>query len=1157
MEEIQDLLRSVMNSDNSIRVAAENKLSRHLKKSTGELMHALIQVASAPKDPEWLRLLAAVTLKRFMKKKLKATTRWEKVDSALSGKIRAELLGLVRSEGGNMKIFRQLLHSLGLVAAKVLEDGTWPELDAFVNEFVVSDMGEEKFAAMMWVLPKLTNLLSDRKVAGMQEVFAKGFASDSNEVLVETGVAYCKLIVNLDPGESKPYINLFPELIDIIKTLSESCKDDEEDEERLSRLLKELDKTFPNICEFAAKNFKSFWEVLVGLDRSHPFLNGDALECAVRLLAAHPEHAKKHKKELAATCDAILDYMVTTTESTVSQEWLHPDEQYDDTGEGGDEDEHGPVQNGSSMFDLLLEPLDKNLVFSDIERVVQFSMSKEDWRYHVAGLDIISRLGEYCEEEGTTRLQKVIPVLVPSLAHPHPKVCHKAFYAIAILSQDMSPEFQSDFFADLAPPMMARIDDPLPRIQSYACASLANFIEGADKEEVGKVFPQLVPRLFNQIRVGCLMVKVSAVICIMGLVSNLEDGFAPQYKETFAFLFEQFHCFSEKKYRLFRAHVLECVSVMFQGLWKTQRPLLKDDLPLLLEHMMSLQDSGDCDPLRNIRFLVFNNWIRVASIAGKKLLVPHLPRIMAGVFRAMATIPALFPNGLSVDKLRVEPYETAFVDLKVPKRNRLRIDISEKESDDASSAMKMLNMFADTFEESFMPYAIAAENLAMPFIINHDDSLMCKSMRLLPHILKAAKGLSREKLLAVANRYMGVLQSVESNDSRDAESKTRLKCLAAVLETCGYFLDQKRVDEIMSCVSAGFDEGEALLDSEAINSDSDSEEENEDQDMGKVLTGGKRAAVDHEEEEDAEDNTESVPSRKDVDEIEDAPGRKIMRAAASLLTAVLKTHPDESLHGMLILYSQVITHYMRGEIHQQQLALCTIDDMIEYCGARLILPVVWSHCAECILKFAVHKNYALRQAACYGVGCLAKSGGPAFVPLTVRALTTLAAAMEMKKDKSPEAKLCEGSWHMARDNAISAIGKILKFQPAAVSMFADVWAKWLRYLPIKKDNVETDFTQTFLAETVMERPEVAMGGVEFGLMGEVVRALVQGFDVDDIVLETKKKTKEALIWLAGDRRTKKKFAEVLEEMKRSTKALATATRAEIILAKSLDGEENE
>ena len=87
--------------------------------------------------------------------------------------------------------------------------------------------------------------------------------------------------------------------------------------------------------------------------------------------------------------------------------------------------------------------------------------------------------------------------------------------------------------------------------------------------------------------------------------------------------------------------------------------------------------------------------------------------------------------------------------------------------------------------------------------------------------------------------------------------------------------------------------------------------------------------------------------------------------------------------------------------------------------------------------------------ACFGIGACAKSFGNYFVPFVLDSLKQLAAVFSRGKD-------C--------DNAICAVGKILRYHAPHVPGFQDVLIKWLSALPLDSNASEARSCHTLLID---------------------------------------------------------------------------------------------
>ena len=62
----------------------------------------------------------------------------------------------------------------------------------------------------------------------------------------------------------------------------------------------------------------------------------------------------------------------------------------------------------------------------------------------------------------------------------------------------------------------------------------------------------------------------------------------------------------------------------------------------------------------------------------------------------------------------------------------------------------------------------------------------------------------------------------------------------------------------------------------------------------------------------------------------------------------------------------------------------------------------------------------------------------------------------------------------ARDNAVAALGRVLRYQNTCIDAVALV-AAWVNFMPLEKGFVESQFCNEFLAEEVMKNPQLILG----------------------------------------------------------------------------------
>jgi len=106
---------------------------------------------------------------------------------------------------------------------------------------------------------------------------------------------------------------------------------------------------------------------------------------------------------------------------------------------------------------------------------------------------------------------------------------------------------------------------------------------------------------------------------------------------------------------------------------------------------------------------------------------------------------------------------------------------------------------------------------------------------------------------------------------------------------------------------------------------------------------------------------------------------------------------------------------------------------------------------------------------------MAKNGGAAFSQVVTHCLEGLRIAIDYAmpaniKEKKSKVK----QFHHAKDNAISALGKVIRYQTANIDAQTLI-PGWLNLLPIKSDIEESKIQNEILASLLTEHPLVILG----------------------------------------------------------------------------------
>jgi len=209
---------------------------------------------------------------------------------------------------------------------------------------------------------------------------------------------------------------------------------------------------------------------------------------------------------------------------------------------------------------------------------------------------------------------------------------------------------------------------------------------------------------------------------------------------------------------------------------------------------------------------------------------------------------------------------------------------------------------------------------------------------------------------------------------------------------------------------------------------------------------------------------------------------------ADVMGTLFNSHKELSLEIVNRLLTELLPKYFleKSSNFEKKMGLFILDDMIEFLGQNL-LQNIWTDIARIILSFADSKVTELRQAACYGIGEFCKHTVKDFHLYVGDCLNALSKSLDVNSDGEDDEE-----WGHARDNAVAALGKIIKHQNQNIDI--TVWIpKWLNLLPLKYDVQESVTQHTLLVDILMSNPTLLLN-LDNSNLPKILRILAKIYD---------------------------------------------------------------
>lgn len=321
----------------------------------------------------------------------------------------------------------------------------------------------------------------------------------------------------------KSFQSLLPKMVNVITAALAA-----DDETVLEDALVEFNELAEIEPGFFKAEIKSIFEHMKPVIGSKDFANNtirhQPMEFVVTIVERKPSVVKKDSEFLKDILDNLFRLMIDIDED-IEESWMRPKEGYVPD---ADDEEEDNVHFGKDCVDRLVSSVGEEIMLPLIGTLVTNTIQNDsDWRFKHAGIMAFSQVGEYVDDP--EKIAVMVPVLVEHLAHPNPKVRFAALHCIGQLAEDMAETFQKRYAGNVLEPLVAVLEDSVPRVQSHAAAALTNFLEGAQEDSVAPLMQPISAKLCNLISNGISLVKEAASTALAALVELMKEAFIPYF----------------------------------------------------------------------------------------------------------------------------------------------------------------------------------------------------------------------------------------------------------------------------------------------------------------------------------------------------------------------------------------------------------------------------------------------------------------------------------------------------------------------------------------------------------------------------------------------------------------------------------------------------
>ena len=151
---------------------------------------------------------------------------------------------------------------------------------------------------------------------------------------------------------------------------------------------------------------------------------------------------------------------------------------------------------------------------------------------------------------------------------------------------------------------------------------------------------------------------------------------------------------------------------------------------------------------------------------------------------------------------------------------------------------------------------------------------------------------------------------------------------------------------------------------------------------------------------------------------------------------------------------------------EKKMGLFIMDDMVEFLGQEL-LGQIWPDICKTLISYVDNHSPELRQASSYGLGEFIKHTNNDYPKYDKDILNILYKGLEVSFDGQ-----LEDEYQVTLDNAVTAIGKLIKYRGKEYSNLKEIINKWLQKLPITEDISQSAGQHNLLCDIIIQSPDM-------------------------------------------------------------------------------------
>ena len=971
----------------------------------------------------------------------------------------------------------------------------WDEFLKYVINIFNLDLTENNFDNIelgLFILSDIFSFAYDELKEGIPMFLNKFkiyFSSNSLTLKANTVDCVSELLSSVS---SKKEMKQFKDIIFSVLETTKLCLE-QKDEDNIKICLDSLEDLATRVPEILRKNFENIYILMGKIIEEKDFdekIREIGFDIIISILEKYPKIIDDGK--LSILVQSLFKYAMEL-EQTIDNDWLYPNV----TSFISDEfiPEH-KLDEACSLLSRLFKVCSEDkmlqLTSQNIMELINHS-SEKDWKYKYIAYISVAEIMSFIKEINT--IEKLISLILTDLNNPNVKIQYASLFCIAELSSVHNPDFQNEYHKKVvAQTIKILYESKCLRVQLECCDVLVCFIAHMTNSDAAIYLKDSLEILFN------IFMKDDK-----DCPPALREGILDVLQEFINASEEEFKQYSDKCLQLLLKYLGEILNKninknligplmeTISSIGPLSPELFKTHLELIVNTLIQI-NLNLSSFTENIAEYLQSTWEKIIPNL-KETHSDKIPQIISSLIDLIKKNPEMSISSNPENKFDIKKFFEDEGEEQVQKDEK-KAEIKTSETEEFSIFIKILNEFLEKcnqfcgMEQINNLIPISLKLIKYP---NSDiQSEISKTLGLIIEIL-SKKGEDINNIQKNSKNFIAEIISQLLKETDFIVITSLLDSMKDIIKSTKLFLTTQEINDLTQNILKVFD----IVETSRIAKLKQKKETEEEYEKNK---NNKDSKINSDDEDDSASKDEEINDLEDqIDEIEN-----VLTSFSEFFGVLFDTHKNYTLEFVDKIIKEYLPKYFKEDASnfEKNLGVLLVGDMAEFLQQDII-GNIWDDICVILVKYANNSDDEVRNSACYGLGAFAQSTKNNFEKYYKDIVTVLISAINMPIDKNLS-KDEKNAKQFAKDNGVSALGKILKYQGQALgSDYENVFNLWINNLPIKQDDEEGLINNQFLMDILMKEPNKVLG-IDNKNLAQIIIILAKAYnsEMSDELLDT-------------------------------------------------------